>query len=128
MAPHRRSDRQTRSLKSTARLGVEGLEPRLVLSGMPIDLPSFGLGELTRLSGGRLPPVEGGDPVVDVEAAGFSVSLASRVPNGLPVRALIIATGADGRPVPFRGERQLSTSDGAAACRRPSRSTAAGRS
>lgn len=86
----------------------------MVLSGMPIDLIGLAQTALTRLSGGRLPPVEGSDPVADVAAADFSVTLPSLVPNGLPVRALIVAVGADGRPVPFSGEATLSSSDPAA--------------
>ncbi|MFM1902332.1 MAG: hypothetical protein RLZZ440_232, partial [Planctomycetota bacterium] len=38
----------------------------------------------------------------------------SVVPNGLPVRALIMAIGADGRPVAFSGEVALASTDAAA--------------
>jgi hypothetical protein len=95
-------------------LGVEGLEPRTVLSGMPIDLGGLAQLPLTRLSFGEPPADSGGDWATDVEATGFSVRLPSDVPNGLPVRALIMAVGADNRPAAFSGEVSLASTDEAA--------------
>jgi len=95
-------------------LGVEGLEPRTVLSGMPIDLGGLAQLPLTRLSFGEPPAESGGDWATDVEATGFSVRLPSDVPNGLPVRALIMAVGADNRPAAFSGEVSLASTDEAA--------------
>jgi hypothetical protein len=114
MATNRRSDRRNHTAARTAQLGLEGLEARMVLSGMPIDLVGLAQSVLTRLSDGRLPGADAGDVVTDVEATGFSVVLPSAVPNGLPVRALIMAVGADNRPASFSGEVYLSSSDEAA--------------
>lgn len=111
MTHRERKVRRNRARVQSSKLGFEGLEPRTVLSGMPIDLQSLAVTSLTRLSGGRLPPVESSGPVADVEAAGFSVTLSSRVPNGLPVRVMVTAVGSDGRPVPFSGEATISSSD-----------------
>jgi hypothetical protein len=97
----------------SSRLGLEGLESRTVLSGMPIDLAGLAQSVLTRLSCDPA-VVDAGDQVADVEATGFSVVLPSVVPNGLPVRALIMAVGADGLPVAFNGEISLSSTDEAA--------------
>lgn len=111
MASNRRSARRN---SPSHRLGIEGLEARTVLSGMPIDLVGLVNDGLSRLTGGRLPGADAGDVVTDVEATGFSVVLPSAVPNGLPVRALIMAVGADNRPASFSGEVSLSSSDEAA--------------
>lgn len=114
MATNRRSNRRNHTTSRGLQLGLEGLEPRTVLSGMPIDLVGLAQSVLTRLSDGRLPGADAGDMVTDVEATGFSVVLPSAVPNGLPVRALIMAVGADNRPASFSGEVYLSSSDEAA--------------
>jgi hypothetical protein len=114
MATNRRSVRKNRSSQMANQLGLEGLEPRMVLSGIPIDLQPLVETVLTRLSSVRLPAWDASDPVADVEPSGFSVSLPSAVPNGLPVRALIVAVGTDNRPVPFSGDVTLSSSDPAA--------------
>ena len=111
MAFNRRSARRN---SPSPRLGIEGLEARAVLSGMPIDLVGLVNDGLSRLTGGRLPAIDAGDWATDVEATGFSVVLPSVVPNGLPVRALIIAVGADNRPASFTGDVSLSSSDEAA--------------
>jgi len=114
MATNRRSARGHHRSDRTSHLGLEGLEPRAVLSGMPIDLQAVAGSVLNRLAGERLPPVVGADPIAAVAATGFAVTLPSTVPNGLPVRALITAVAADGRPVPFSGQVTLSSSDAAA--------------
>ena len=111
MAFNRRSARRN---SPSPRLGIEGLEARAVLSGMPIDLVGLVNDGLSRLTGGRLPAIDAGDWATDVEATGFSVVLPSAVPNGLPVRALIMAVGADNRPASFTGDVTLSSTDGAA--------------
>ena len=111
MAFNRRSARKN---SPAPRLGIEGLEARTVLSGMPIDLVGLVNDGLSRLTGGRLPAIDAGDWATDVEATGFSVVLPSVVPNGLPVRALIMAVGADNRPASFTGDVSLSSSDEAA--------------
>ncbi len=111
MASNRRSARRN---SPSHRLGIEGLETRTVLSGMPIDLVGLVNDGLSRLTGGRLPGFDAGDVATEVEATGFSVVLPSAVPNGLPVRALIMAVGADNRPASFSGEVSLSSSDEAA--------------
>ena len=105
--------KQIRS-NSTSTLSLEGLEPRTVLSGLPISLEFLADSVLTRLSESRLPGFEGSAPIAATEAAGFSVILPSVVPNGLPVRALIMAVGADNRHASFSGEVSLSSSDMAA--------------
>ena len=111
MAFNRRSARRN---SPSPRLGIEGLEARAVLSGMPIDLVGLVNDGLSRLTGGRLPAIDAGYWATDVEATGFSVVLPSAVPNGLPVRALIMAVGADNRPASFTGDVTLSSTDGAA--------------
>ena len=108
------SQRKDRGARTSA-LGLEGLEPRTVLSGMPIGLQFLSV--LHRLPGGSQPtppmsPIS--DPIGDVEAAGFSIILPSAVQNGLPVRALITAVDATNRPVPFSGDVAFSSSDKAA--------------
>ena len=110
MATKRKQIRSNR----TSTLSLEGLEPRTVLSGLPISLEFLADSVLTRLSESRLPGFEGSAPIAATEAAGFTVILPSVVPNGLPVRALIMAVGADNRPASFSGEVSLSSSDMAA--------------